>query len=314
MYKDRRIFVVVPARNEEKLIGRVLETMPEYVDRVIVVDDGSRDETGARVQSFVERDNQRYRLVRHERNRGVGASVATGYREAVAGGADVVAVMAGDAQMPPDELSAILDPVVSGQADYAKANRLFTGEAWNRIPKVRYLGNASLSLLTKVASGYWHVADTQSGFTAITAQAIQRIGVHDLYPRYGYPNHLLVKLNAFGFRALDVPSRPVYGIGEHSGIRLWKVIPTISWLLLRCFLWRMKEKYVIRDFHPLVLFYAASFFLAVAALGLLGRSFWLWFAQNRIPPINTLAGGFCLVSAVQMALFAMWFDMEYDRR
>jgi len=223
-------------------------------------------------------------------------------------------VMAGDAQMPPDELHRIVDPVATGEVDYAKANRLFTGEAWTHIPKIRYLGNASLSMMTKVASGYWHVADTQSGFTAISAEAIKRIEIDTLYPRYGCPNHLLIKLNAFGFRVKDVPSRPVYGVGEKSRLQIWKVIFTISLILVRGFFWRMKEKYVIRDFHPLVLFYATSAVLWLAAAGLTARLLWVWHASKHIPPINALAAGFCVVSAVQMALFAMWFDMEYDRR
>jgi glycosyltransferase involved in cell wall biosynthesis len=319
VYENRRIAVVVPAYNEETQIGAVIETMPDFVDRIVVVDDCSRDGTSAVVGKYVEQQPERVHLIRHEKNRGVGGAIATGYREAVEEGADVVAVMAGDGQMPPDELVNIIEPVVEGKADYAKANRLFTGEAWHKIPKVRYMGNAVLSLMTKVASGYWRLADTQSGFTAISAEAIKRIRVKTLYRSYGYPNDLLVRLNGFGFSAVDVTSKPVYGVGEKSKMRLWKVIPRMTWLLTKCFFWRMKEKYMIRDFHPLVLFYLASLGLGAIGLTLLARAVWvavgsLLTEELYIPPVNALAAGFCLVSALQFALFAMWFDMEYDRR
>ncbi len=319
MYENRRIAVVVPAYNEETQIGKVIETMPDYVDRIIVVDDCSKDKTAEVVREYAERAPEKVHLVRHEVNRGVGAAISTGYVEAVDEGADVVAVMAGDGQMLPDELQNIIEPVVEGKADYAKANRLFTGEAWDKIPKVRYMGNAMLSLMTKVASGYWQIADTQSGYTAITAEAIKRIRVKTLYPSYGYPNDLLVRLNGFGFKAVDVPSEPVYGVGEQSKMRLWKVIPRMTWLLTKCFFWRMKEKYVIRDFHPLVLFYGASASLTAVGGLLFTRTAYMAIrsalhGSMRIPPINSLAAGFCLVSALQFALFAMWFDMEYDRR
>ena len=168
---------------------------------------------------------------------------------------DVTCVMAADNQMPPDELEAICAPVVRGEADYAKANRLVTGEAWELIPHARYLGNAMLSLLTKIASGYWHVADSQSGYTAISLSTLQKLDLDRVYPRYGFPNDLLVHLNVRDARVRDVPSRPVYNVGEQSGIRYSRVVPTISWLLLKAFFWRLKEKYVIRDFHPLVFFY-----------------------------------------------------------
>ncbi|PIX38020.1 MAG: glycosyltransferase family 2 protein, partial [Armatimonadetes bacterium CG_4_8_14_3_um_filter_66_20] len=197
-------------------------------------------------------------LIRHDRNCGVGAAIATGYKWARDQAFDVTVVMAGDAQMDPDDLPAIVAPVARDEADYTKGNRLFTGEAWKLIPKVRYLGNSALSMLTKIASGYWHVADSQTGYTAISLRALQLVNWDQIYPRYGVPNDILVRLNVYDLRVRDVPVRPVYGIGEKSGIRIWRVVPSLSWLLLKLFLWRMKEKYVIRDFHPLVFFYALA--------------------------------------------------------
>jgi hypothetical protein len=237
----------------------------------------------------------------------------SGYRKLLSEGVDVAVVMAGDAQMDPDDLPNVVGPVVRGEADYVKGNRLFTGEAWQLIPRYRYLGNAFLSLLTKIASGYWHVADSQTGYTAISTEALRMLPLERLYPRYGYPNHLLVMLNVFNQRVEDVPVRPVYNIGERSGIRLWKVIPVLTWLLFKNFLWRMKEKYVIRDFHPLVFFYMLGLFLFPA-----GLLFGLYFVFYRIfiGPVATtsaLFAVFLFVSGLQSLFFAMWFDMEYNR-
>jgi glycosyltransferase involved in cell wall biosynthesis len=316
MYQDKKIGVVVPAYNEEKLIGRVIETMPDFVDRIYVVDDCSKDATCEQVAHYIPRPsmNGRLELIRHTANQGVGGAIVTGYKKAIEEGVDVVAVMAGDAQMDPNELARIISPVASGECDYVKGNRLFTGEAWQIIPRYRYLGNAFLSLLTKIASGYWHVADSQTGYTAISLKALQTLPLNKLYKRYGYPNHLLVMLNVYNFRVLDVPVQPIYNIGEKSGIRLWKVIPVLSWILLTQFLWRMKEKYIIRDFHPLIFFYALSFFLLTLVIGLAGRMFWMWASTGRIPPINALAVMFAGITGLQSLFFAMWFDMEYTRR
>ena len=111
----------------------------------------------------------------------------------------------------------------------------------------------------------------------------------------------------------DVPVRPVYDTGEKSGIRIWKVVPSLSWLLLKLFLWRMKEKYIIRDFHPLVFFYAMAFRLLSAAFPLGIRVFWVWAAHGKIPSINALAWFFSIITGLQSLFFAMWFDMEHNR-
>jgi glycosyltransferase involved in cell wall biosynthesis len=315
MYLSKQIAVVVPAHNEEKLIGRVIQTMPGFVDRIYVVDDCSSDETRQEVRRLTEEAqfSGRVVLIEHASNQGVGGAIVTGYKRAIADQMDVVAVMAGDAQMAPDDLEQVIGPVVRDEADYVKGNRLFTGEAWTKIPRYRYLGNASLSLLTKIASGYWHIADSQTGYTAISREALETIPIRKLYRRYGYPNHLLVMLNVYNFRVCDVPVQPVYNIGEKSGIRLRIVIPRMSWLLLKQFLWRMKEKYVIRDFHPLLFFYAFGVVLFLACLGLSVRLFWKWGTTGIIPEINALACMFTAISGTQFLLFGMWFDMEYNR-
>lgn len=313
MYGEKNICVVVPAYNEEKLIGKVLETMPDYVDKIIVVDDNSSDRTAETVNSYAAKSAGRIILIQHRRNKGVGAAITTGYKWARDNKMDATAVMAGDAQMDPNDLPNLLEPVITGKVDYAKGNRLFTGNAWKIIPKVRYLGNSYLSLLTKIASGYWHVADSQTGYTVINLKALDMLNLDGIYKRYGMPNDMLVKLNIFNFKVRDIPVRAVYNIGEKSRIKIRKVMITLSWLLLKDFLYRLKEKYVIRDFHPLVFFYFFGFLFDIATIALFVRLFYKWFTTGHIPPINALAAMFCFISAVQFTLFAMWFDMESNK-
>ena len=259
MYKSKTICVVTPAYNEEKLIRKVLQTMPGYVDKIVVVDDKSTDKTADVLRSCQSEFENKLVLIEHSENEGVGGAIASGYKWALNNKMDATVVMAGDAQMDPSDLPALLDPVVNGQVDYSRGNRLFTDNAWNMIPKVRYMGNSFLSLLTKIASGYWHIADSQTGYTVINLGALELIDIDKIYKGYGMPNDILVKLNIFNLKVCDVPVKPVYNIGEESGIRLYEVIPKISWLLLKCFLYRMKEKYIIRDFHPLIFFYFLGF-------------------------------------------------------
>lgn len=316
MFEGRRVAVVVPAYNEQLLIDRVMDTMPAIVDLVIVVDDASTDDTPKLLEVAKERQGFRLQVIRHERNSGVGAAIITGYRAAMAGlkDEDLVAVMAGDAQMDPEELPLLLAPLVRDRADYTKGNRLFTGEAWKIIPRHRYVGNAVLSLLTKIASGYWHVTDSQSGYTAITVAALRVLQLERLYTRYGFPNHLLVELNNYDFRVQDVPIRPIYNIGEVSGIRLPRVIPRLSWLLVKCYFWRMKEKYIIRDFHPLIFFLTFGLFLTTGG-GMLGV--YLLYARLFHGPVaatSVVLAAFALIMGAQMLFFAMWMDMEHNKQ
>src|SRR5918995_922011 len=311
MLDGKRVAVVVPAHDEEALIGGTLAGIPEFVDRVFVVDDSSGDATAARAK---EAGDSRVEVISHPQNEGVGAAIVTGYRRALAEGIDVACVMAADGQMDPADLETIAGAVARGEVDYAKANRLFTGQAWELMPRHRYLGNAVLSMLTKIASGYWHVADSQSGFTAVSRPMLQQLDLDRIYARYGFPNDMLVHLNVWNARVRDVPSRPIYGVGERSGIRLRRVVPAISWLLVKGFFWRLREKYVIRDFHPLVFFYALGIVMSTIGLAL-----GAWVAIERIFLGGDITAGtatlvaLLLISGTQFTLFAMWFDMESNK-
>jgi glycosyltransferase involved in cell wall biosynthesis len=309
--EGKRVGVIIPAYDEEKLIAATIAGVPEFVDRIYVVDDHSNDATAERAR---ETGDPRVDVIAHDRNQGVGAAIVTGYKRARDDGVDVTAVMAADNQMDPQDLETLCVPVARGDVDYAKANRLFTGQAWQLIPRYRYLGNAVLSLLTKIASGYWHVADSQSGYTAISLRYLELLDLDRIYKRYGFPNDMLVHLNVWNARVRDYPSRPIYGVGERSGIKLRRVVPAISWLLTKGFFWRMREKYVIRDFHPLVFFYILGFLMTGVglALGAIVSALRI-FGDREITTPTIVLVALLLISGSQFTLFAMWFDMDTNK-
>lgn len=311
MYRERRISVVVPAYNEELLIGPTLDTMPKFVDRIYVVDDSSTDETSGRVMEHAVKDSRIVSL-RHEKNSGVGAAIVTGYTAALADEMDIVAVMAGDNQMDPAFLPKLLDPIIDGKADYTVGNRLINPEFRKGMSRWRFVGNAALTLLTKIASGYWQLVDPQNGYTAISQRALETIPLDAVYPRYGYCNDILVRLNVYGFRVQNVPHPARYGL-ERSKIKYSSYIVRLSGLLLKDFLWRLKTKYVVMGFHPLVFFYLFGVVFSVISIIMGIYSLYFKFVQDYpifVPAVITLL---VFGLGAQFLLFAMLFDMQAEK-
>jgi glycosyltransferase involved in cell wall biosynthesis len=227
MRHGKRIAVVIPAFEEERLIARVIRNLPAWVDRVVVVDDASGDGTSKAAR---EASDPRVVVLRHEANRGVGASIVTGYRAAMTDHADVIAVMAGDDQMDPSELGEVVEPVVSGQADYVKGNR-FAHALKRNMPVERRIAGGALAALTR-ATTRLAITDSQCGYTAISSDAARTLPLHDLWPRYGYPNDMLALLAAAGLRVVEVPVRPVYA-DEVSGVKPWHAAVVAGVILRR---------------------------------------------------------------------------------
>jgi glycosyltransferase involved in cell wall biosynthesis len=251
MFGWMRVAVVVPAFNEERAVAATVRGVPAFVDHVLVVDDASADRT------FVEASGLRRRgleVLRHPRNRGVGAAIATGYRRALELGVDAAVVMAGDGQMDPDDLPGLLQPLVTRRADYVKGNRFAAPGVWRAMPPTRLAGNILLSLATKISSGYGHVFDSQCGYTAASRRALEVIRSSGLFPRYGYPNDLLARLNAARLIVNDAPVRAVYGPAWRSGIGLSTVIYPMSFVLARSYVWRLMQRFgrAQRDLEPVV--------------------------------------------------------------
>lgn len=221
---DKTIAVVVPAYNEERLIYGTLRSIPNFVDLIIAVNDGSTDDT-YRLIELAQAENERIKSVVHTQNKGVGAAIVSGYELAMELNADIIAVMAGDGQMDAGDLYRIIEPVALGEVDYAKGNRFI-------MPFIRVFGGLALSWATSCVTGL-KISDSQSGYTAINRETLKKIPLNKIYPRYGMPNDMLIKLSKVGTRIKNVQTAPVYGHGEQSGIKVHKVVWPILFILGR---------------------------------------------------------------------------------
>jgi glycosyltransferase involved in cell wall biosynthesis len=312
MYKGKSLCAVVPAYNEETLLHKVVETMPDFVDHIVVINDKSTDGTHDEAVRLKEADG-RVVIIDHEVNQGVGGAIASGYKWARDNEIDMAVVMAGDAQMDPADLPALCDPVALEGVDYSKGNRLVYGKAYDLMPKVRFFGNAILSFLTKIASGYWHIADSQTGYTVISLKALKAIDWDKMYKRYGQPNDILVRLNIEDMRVRDVPVKPVYDIGEKSGFKPRQVLWPISRLLIMMFFRRLWTKYVIRDAHPLFLFVILGVALFIFAFLFFLRLLYLWISHGQMPEITLIIFLFSITLGLQSFLFGIWMDMDKNK-
>lgn len=233
MLRGHTLGVVMPAHCEEALVRRAIESVPSFVDAIWVVDDASTDRTS---EEALAAGDPRVRLIRFEENRGVGAAIAAGYEAAFAHGIDVVCVMAGDGQMDPRDLPALVEPILEGQADYVVGDRLAWPAARRSMPLSRFLGNHVLTALSRLTLGM-PIGDSQCGYTALSRASASRIALHSLWPRYGYPNDLLALAKQAGARVTTRPVRPIYG-EEKSGVRLRHALFVIPYVLVRAWLRR----------------------------------------------------------------------------
>ncbi len=232
--------MVVPAFNEARHIVATLASIPSFVDDVFVIDDASTDATAERARAA---QDARVQVLQHPRNRGVGGALKTGYRAAFGHGADAVVVMAGDGQMHPGDLPALLAPVLGGDAHYVKGDRLSHPEVRARMPKLRFLGNHTLSFLTRLCTGL-AVRDSQCGYTVLSRAAGSRVALDSLWEGYGYPNDLLAALGRHGLSVRDVVVRPVYA-DEVSGIGVRHALVVIPFLLMRALVRRVARQWWI---------------------------------------------------------------------
>lgn len=314
MYRDRKIALVIPAYNESKLIKPTLESVPRIIDKIYVVDDKSPDNQNEVILSC-GRNDTRIELLKHEKNQGPGAAIITGYLRASKDGYDIAVVVGGDHQMPLDEVEHFLNPLIDGKADYAKGNRFLLAkfdDTIDKMPLSRLIGNSIITALTKIASGYYKTMDVVDGYTAITKKAIDTVNWGKAWKRYGYPMDFLIRINAYGFRIADVPRTAIYLPGERqSQITGLHYAFKVSPMLLRGFLWRLRFKYIYRDFHPLVFFYYLSFFLLPFGflLGIILLLKQYVFHVGVSGPQSILCALFILMG-FQSLLFAMLFDMQ----
>lgn len=238
MYKSKKVSVVIPAYNEQQLISKAIKSVPAFVDHIIVVDDSSTDKT---IEVVDEINASNLLLIKHSTNMGVGKAIITGYKESLLLDSDIVVVMAGDAQMHPDDLQCLLEPILNDKANYSKGNRFIYSAGLSSMPKLRIVGNFCFSVLSCIASGYYHIFDTQCGYTAIDRYSLKRLDLDSLYARYGFPTDMLAKLNVISARVIDVPVRAIYD-SEVSGIKPISYTLNIIRLSVRLFFERQIKK------------------------------------------------------------------------
>ena len=315
MYRDKRIALVIPTYNERRLIRPTLENVPDLIDRIFVVDDGSTDDTVTVIESCMASD-PRIEMIRHDTNRGPGAAIITGYNRVLTEGYDVAVTCGGDFQMPLEQVTNLLEPLILGQADYTKGNRFMVHNSAlatvpENMPRTRLLPNIIITALTKIASGYYKVADVVDGFTAINREMLERIDWNRAWGGYGYPMDFLIRLNAYGARVKDVPRRASYLPGERqSQIKGLRYALRVSPMLLRGFFWRLWTKYLLWDFHPLVFFYFLGLILLPA--GFLFGLFLIWrqFSGAGVSGPQAILAALAISTGLQFLLFAMLFDMQ----
>lgn len=263
MYKEHVVTVAVPAYNEERLITTVIETMPDFVDQIIIVDDCSSDNT---YNVVLEYGDKRTTLMKTGQNRGVGGATVLGYKKALELGSDIIVKMDGDGQMRAEYLDKLIDPLIEEDYSYTKGNRFLLPEFLVQMPKGRLLGNVALTFMTKMASGYWHIFDPQNGFTAIRSDALGRIDLGELHQRFFFENDMLYQLNLQNARVKDVPIPSKYG-DEVSSLSLFRVAVTFPFLLFQRFTSRIVSKYILRDFSPIALFLILGTLLMAWGIG-----------------------------------------------
>jgi glycosyltransferase involved in cell wall biosynthesis len=311
MYRGLSVAVAIPAYRAEKTIGQVVGTLPDLVDRIVVVDDASPDGTGAALAAL---SDARLEVLRHDKNRGVGGAMKTAFRRCLELGVDVVVKMDSDGQMDPAQLPTLLDALVDTGCDYAKGNRFLDGHALHAMPRVRLYGNLGLTFLTKMASGYWHIFDPQNGYVAARASILRRLELDEIADDYFFENDMLVHLNILESRVVDVPMPARYG-DERSSMRLAVVLRRFPLRLVDRLRKRVWQRYVMRDFSPVALFLFLGAPLLLAGLGF---GAWAWYESAKTGVVSStgrvMLSVLPIVIGFQLILQAVLLDISSSPR
>lgn len=304
---EYKIAAVIPAYNEQLLIRATVEGVPDYISRIFVINDASIDNTAQILESI--KDPRLY-VITHKVNQGVGAAILHGYKHSLKENMDIAVVLGGDNQMNPAQLPKLIMPIINNEADYTKGNRLFSKELRVGMSQWRFFGNWMLTFINKIASGYWHIMDPQNGFTAISKKALIGMELDTLFTYYGYCNDILVKLNTFGYRTMDIVMPSRYG-NEKSSIKYGKFIFRVSFMLFKKFLWRLKMKYIILNFNPLIFFYALGMIILPITLLFTFYLFTTKFLLGwTVSPTSIILNMILWITGIQFIIFAMLFDMK----
>lgn len=313
MYKKLVIGVAVPAFNEERLIEKTISTVPEFVDHIIVVNDGSQDGTLATIKKCAKGDKRVF-VIDNKKNSGIGFSLQTALRKSAELGCDRTAVMAGDAQMDPNQLAPMLDAMTSRKLDFIKANRFMHLEALRKMPAYRRIGNIVVTLLTKVATGYYSIFDTQNGYVIYSKYTIDEMPWHIIGNRYEFENTILIGLSIIGARVGDFAAPAIYG-EEKSTIKVFSTTMRVLRVLMRGYWQRIYYKYILFNFHPIALFIFGGLIL-----GLIGFGIGAFLLVERIATGTSPTSGSVMLAvlpiviSLQLTLTAFILDVWEDKK
>ncbi|MEK6932304.1 MAG: glycosyltransferase family 2 protein [Nanoarchaeota archaeon] len=313
MYKNKKISLVIPAYNEEKLIIPTLKNVPRLVDRIYVVDDASKDNM-FNVLRVLQKKDKRIKIIKHHKNQGPGIGIINGYKKSSEEGYDIAVVIGGDNQMDLSEVTKFLNPIITNEADYVKGNRfMLGGNAYHDMPLKRFIGNSFLTFLTKFASGYWKLFDTQDGYTAISKEMIDKVDWGKAKVGYGYVSDFLILLNVYNSRIKDVPRKAIYLPGERqSQIKIFRYILKVGPRIIKKFFWRLNHKYFFQDFHPLLfMYYFGILFLTIGTI--FAIKIFINGLTGNVSANQAIFASLLLISGLQFFLFAVFFDMENNK-
>ncbi|WP_421696185.1 glycosyltransferase family 2 protein [Aestuariivirga sp.] len=244
MRSNPRLAVIIPTYKARSHVLNVISDIGPEADRIYVVDDCCPENSGAHVQSICT--DQRVTVLFHSQNQGVGAAVMTGYRAAIDDGMEILVKIDSDGQMDPAIIFDFVDPLAAGEADYAKGNRFFDIERVRQMPGIRLFGNAVLSLMCKLSSGYWNIYDPTNGYTAIHADVARRLPFDKISRRYFFETDMLFRLNTLRAVVVDVPMYARYG-NERSNLKIGRALGEFSVKHVRNFIKRLFYNYYLRD-------------------------------------------------------------------
>lgn len=285
LFQDVQVAVVIPCFKVTKQIVNVISAIPSGVWRIYVIDDACPDGSGKMVNKNVT--DPRAKVIFHSKNLGVGGAVITGYKAAILDGADVIVKVDGDGQMDPLLIPDFISPIIIGEADYTKGNRFFDLEEIRIMPKLRLFGNAVLSLMAKLSTGYWNLFDPTNGFTAIHADVAKQLPFAKISERYFFETDILFRLNTLRAVVIDVPMSAKYG-EEVSNIKISNIIGEFLFKHIRNFFKRIFYNYYLRDLSLASIELPLGVLLFLFGAGFGGYSWYDSARVNEVTPAGTV--------------------------
>lgn len=307
MESNKKIAVVIPCYKVTKQIKKVLSSIPDFVDSIIIVDDACPENSG-NIAMEIERQNMY--LIKHEKNRGVGGAVISGFKKALALKCDIIIKLDGDGQMDPNNIPSLIQPILDNRADYTKGNRFNDFEALKSMPKIRLFGNSILSFITKAASGYWNIMDPTNGYCAISQHSLSKLNLDKIDNRYFFETDMLINLSLINMVVEDVPLSAIYG-NETSNMNIKKILLNFPVKILKGLAKRIFYKYYIYDFNM-----ASIYFLISIPLILFGLFFggYRWIIGNLENTANNagtiMAAALPIILGIQFLLQAISIDIN----